>query len=350
MVPPSIRQREGPTSGSDSWRAARLPLDEASSVADRHCAQSRLSLDALHRREGPRLQAAPRGTRTHPRGPPQSRRRLPREEGGAARRPALRDFSLQGGAPMTRGCGLGLGTHPDRPPPHTKHLICLHQGPQRTLGHPHQPPRETLAGDPRTGANGSEARGRDSLQHRPPPSVCSLGSGLRAGPDSPPRVLRAERHRGEFSRVCTIGPGSKRACRILQGGRRDCQRREKGNQSFTPTTRRPRGGAIPSLSVFPSSPHLYMDHKTQLPDTRCKAGQTEQAQDKAAVSCFLKISGLSVPLAFQSGDLQTEASECGLVERRVQDRAILADMQAQARPGSLPAGRRLPGVGAVEQL
>lgn len=287
MVPPSIRQREGPTSGSDSWRAAQLPLDEASSVADRRCAQSRLSLDALHRREGPRLQAAPRGTRTHPRGPPQSRRRLPREEGGAARRPALRDFSLQGGAPMTRGCGLGLSTHPDRSPSTHKASHLPAPGPSEDAGPPAPAPHgRRWQGTPGQEPTALRPEAETPSSTVPPPSVCSLGSGLRAGPDSPPRVLRAERHRGEFSRVCTIGPGSKRACRILQGGRRDCQRREKGNQSFTPTTRRPRGGAIPSLSVFPSSPHLYMDHKTQLPDTRCKAGQTEQAQDKAAVSCF----------------------------------------------------------------
>ena len=106
----------------------------------------------------------------------------------------------------------------------------------------------------------------------------------------------------------------------------------------------------PPLSVCPPSPHLYVDHRTQLPDPRCKAGQTEQAQLKAAVSCFSKISGLSAPLAFQSGDLHTATSEFGLVERRVEDRAILTDVQAQARPASLPVGRRLPGVGAVEQL
>lgn len=76
-------------------------------------------------------------------------------------------------------------------------------------------------------------------------------------------------------------------------------------------------GIPPPFRCTPCTPHLYRDHKTQLPDMRCKAGQTQQARGKAAVSCFLKSSSLSISLAFQSGDLQTAASEFGLVERRV---------------------------------
>ena len=60
---------------------------------------------------------------------------------------------------------------------------------------------------------------------------------------------------------------------------------------------------------------------------------------KAVASCFLKSSGLSVSLAFQSADLQTAASEFGLVELQVKTGEI--GICGLVRTGTV-AGRRAP--------
>lgn len=179
-------------------------------------------------------------------------------------------------------CRGGVGWHlahtqiPPRPPP--THTQSISPASTRALrGHwviLTSPPREILAGDRRTGANSPEAQGRDSLQHRapppctttPPPSVCSLtapnvSSELRdTRVSSPESVPSAQAPSGPalFSKeVAEIAKEKKETRASLQ---------PQGSQG---------AGIPPPFRCTPCTPHLYRDRKTQLPDTRCKAGQTE---------------------------------------------------------------------------
>lgn len=126
---------------------------------------------------------------------------------------------------------------------------------------------------------------------------------------------------------------------IFQGGRRDCQRREKGNQSHS-NHKAAKGRDTPSLSVHPLHTPALQGPQDSAPRREVQSRTNRIGAGKAAVSCFLKSSSLSISLAFQSGDVQTAASEFGL-KSGGQDGAVPHRHAGPSSAKLLPAGRRL---------